>query len=253
MCQNVSWEGWIIAMGKHILVVEDDPGIRAIIIQTLTKADFRVTALESGERVTAVMAAGDVDLALVDIQLPDTDGLTLTRQIRENYPAGVIIVSSRSDTIDRIVGLEVGADDYLPKPFEPRELLARVHSVLRRMEAQRQARTEEARPPSFAFNGWKLDCASRTLYQADGAPVALNSSEYQTLEALVMHANRVLNRDRLIDLTSAHDDAPALERSIDLRIGRLRKKLGDDPQDPQMIKTVRSVGYIFAAKVDKID
>lgn len=237
-------------MDKHVLVVEDDADIRALIQHSLTRSGFRVTAMSSGAKVKTALAAGDVDLVVVDLGLPDADGLALTRQIREHFSVGVIIVSGRGETTDRIIGLEVGADDYLAKPFEPRELVARVRSVLRRKEEQRDATPVEDRLPTFVFNGWKLDCSARSLYQPDGTSVPLTSGEYKLLEVLVARANRVLNCDQLLDLTSLND-APAFDRSIDVRIGRLRKKLDDDLKDPQLIKTVRNGGYIFVAKVER--
>ena len=238
-------------MDKHVLVVEDDSDIRALIQHSLSRSGFRVTAVASGAKVKPALAAGDVDLVVVDLGLPDADGLTLTRQIREHFSVGVIIVSGRGETTDRIIGLEVGADDYLAKPFEPRELVARVRSVLRRKEEQRESTPVEDRLPTFEFNGWKLDCSARSLFQPDGTTAPLTSGEYKLLEVLVARANRVLNRDQLLDLTSMND-APAFDRSIDVQIGRLRKKLGDNSKDPQLIKTVRNGGYIFVAKVDRI-
>ena len=236
---------------KHILVVEDDPDVRAVVQHSLTRGGFRVTALSGGAKVLAALAAGGVDLAVVDIGLPDTDGLALTRQIRESHGIGVIILSGRGDTTDRIVGLEVGADDYLAKPFEPRELVARVRSVLRRIEERAAKAPAEARQPTYKFNGWTLDCAAMSLADAEAVAVQLTTGEFKLLEALVSRANRVLQRDQLLDLISSND-APAFDRSIDVRVGRLRRKLGDDSKNPQLIKTVRNGGYIFVGKVDRL-
>lgn len=236
---------------KHILVVEDDADVRAVVQHTLTRAGYRVTALPNAAKVAVTLAAGQIDLAVVDLNLPDADGLTLTRQIREKHNVGVIILSGRSETTDRIVGLEVGADDYLAKPFEPRELLARIRSVLRRMdEVGAKAPTEEPRA-IYSFEGWKLDCSALTLFGPDDVAVPLTTGEFKLLEALVSRANRVLQRDQLLDLISTND-APAFDRSIDVRVGRLRRKLGDDSKNPRLIKTVRNGGYIFVAKVDKL-
>jgi two-component system OmpR family response regulator len=238
-------------VAKHILVVEDDADMRAVVQQSLTRGGFRVTALSSGAKVPSVLAAGGIDLAVVDLGLPDTDGLALTQQIRSTYHVGVIILSGRGDTTDRIVGLEVGADDYLPKPFEPRELLARVRSVLRRLEERSGKEPVEAREPTYAFNGWKLDCSAMSLFGPDAEAVPLTTGEFKLLQALVERANRVLKRDKLLDLVSSND-AAAFDRSIDVRVGRLRRKLGDDSKNPQLIKTVRNGGYIFVAKVDRL-
>lgn len=236
---------------KQVVVVEDDPFVRATLVNTLTGAGYQVTALPSGDTVERVIESDQVSLAVIDLSLPDVDGLTLTRRLRERYDIGIIIVSGRGDTTDRVIGLEVGADDYLPKPFEPRELLARVKSVLRRFEARTQA-TEQARAQRFGFDGWVLDLAGMSLANPDAAPVYLTGGEFKLLEALVTHANRVLSRDRLMDLVHERD-SPAFDRSIDMSIGRLRKKLGDSLEEPRFIKTVRNAGYAFVARVNTLD
>jgi len=238
-------------VAKHILVVEDDPDMRAVVQQTLTRGGYRVTALSGGAKVPAVLAAGGIDLAVVDLGLPDTDGLALTQLIRASHHIGVIILSGRGETTDRIVGLEVGADDYLAKPFEPRELVARVRSVLRRLDERESKDPTEEREPTYAFNGWKLDCSAMSLFSPDETAVPLTTGEFKLLQALVERANRVLKRDKLLDLISTND-AAAFDRSIDVRVGRLRRKLGDDSKNPQLIKTVRNGGYIFVAKVDRL-
>ncbi len=237
-------------MQEHILVVDDDADVRLVVQQTLARAGFRVTTLASGAKVYATLDSGDINLVVVDLLLPDIDGLTLTRQLREKYDTGIIILSGRGETTDRIVGLEVGADDYLGKPFEPRELLARVRSVLRRVEERTvKAAIEDARPV-YRFNGWSLDCSAFTLFDPDETVVPLTTGEFKLLEALVARANRVLQRDQLLDLISTND-AAAFDRSIDVRIGRLRRKLGDDPKSPRLLKTVRNGGYVFVAKVER--
>jgi len=186
----------------------------------------------------------------MDVGLPDTDGLTMTRQIRQKHDLGVIIVSGRGDLTDRVVGLEVGADDYITKPFEPREVLARVRSVLRRGDRPAIATALPASTPhrKYSFNGCVIDMTSQTLTDREGQAVTLTSGEYKLLETFVTHANRVLSRDQLLDYVCAHD-TPAFDRSIDVRIGRLRKKINDDPRHPALIKTVRNSGYIFAGAV----
>ena len=237
-------------MSKHILVVEDDFDVRTLVQNSLTRAGFRVTALASGAKVNATMASGSVDLAVIDLNLPDTDGLALTRLIRERYKIGVVILSGRSDPMDRVVGLEIGADDYVPKPFEPRELVARVRSVLRRMdETSARPATEEARPV-YTFDGWRLDTSSMDLFDPKGESVQLTSGEFKLLEAMVTRAGRVLQRDQLLDLVTTND-APAFDRSIDVRVRRLRKKLGDATETPKLIKTIRNGGYVFVPKVTR--
>ena len=232
---------------KQLAIVEDDPDVRAVLQRSLCADGYSVTALSSGVGLEDVLAASHHDLVIMDVGLPGIDGLTLTSKIRASFDGGIIIVSGRGDLTDRVVGLELGADDYVTKPFEPREILARVRSVLRR---NGRAAPVPAQPQRqcLAFDGWLLDLASRSLSDASGKPVLLTSGEYKLLEVFVSHANRVLSRDQLLDLIY-ESDTPAFDRSIDVRIGRVRKKLGDDPRNPRLIKTVRNDGYIFVGKV----
>ncbi|HEY4941435.1 MAG TPA: response regulator transcription factor [Rhizomicrobium sp.] len=234
-------------MNKQLAIVEDDPDVRAILQRSLSADGYGVTALSSGDGLEDVLSASHHDLIIMDVGLPGIDGLTLTRNIRALFDVGIIIVSGRGDLTDRVVGLELGADDYITKPFEPREILARVRSVLRR-GGRGMAVAAPSRRQRLAFDGWLLDMTSRSLSDAAGNPVPLTSGEYKLLEVFVGHANRVLSRDQLLDLIY-ESDTPAFDRSIDVRIGRVRKKLGDDPRNPRLIKTVRNDGYIFVAKV----
>jgi two-component system, OmpR family, response regulator len=228
-------------------VVEDDPFVRSTIYNTLSGAGFEVVVLPGGANVMKTLGDGRIALAIIDLTLPDADGLTLTRRVREHYDIGIIIVSGRGDPTDRIIGLEIGADDYLPKPFEPRELLARVRSVLRRFEA-RSSREPMQRTQRFQFEGWTMELASMNLTDPGGIQVHLTGGEFRLLEALVTNANRVLTRERLLDLT--HDSAASgFDRSVDMGIGRLRKRLGDSADEPRFIKTVRNGGYVFVARV----
>ena len=236
-------------MTKLILIIEDDAEVRAVMVRNLDAAGFRVTAVGDAASADPVLATG-VDLAVIDLRLPDADGLALTRKVRESHDIGVIIVSGLGDPMDRVIGLEVGADDYLAKPFEPRELVARVRSVLRRDRDSKVATQKQPRA-IYQFDGWHLDLVGQMLRNPDGAAINLTSGEYKLLEALVTHANRVLSRDQLMDLVSSND-AAAFDRSIDVRVGRLRRKLGADGAGPQYIRTVRNSGYIFAAKVELI-
>lgn len=238
-------------MSRHVLIIDDDHDVRAIVERTLAAAGFRITGLENGSKVDAVLSAGDIDLAIVDLVLPDIDGLTLTRSIRERYDIGIIILSALGGAVDRIVGLEVGADDYLAKPFEARELIARVRSVLRRLDKGKRAAGPGLRPTIFGFAGWRLNVTARTLTDPLGIVVPLTSGEYKLLEAFVTHANRVLSRDQFLDLVTSND-APAFDRSIDVRVGRLRRKLANGEEQPNIIQTVRNGGYIFAGKVETI-
>ncbi len=236
-------------MTKQLAIVEDDADVRAILQRSLSADGYGITALSSGAGLHDVLASTPHDLVIMDVGLPDVDGLTLTRAIRAQFDVGIIIVSGRGDLADRVVGLELGADDYVTKPFEPREILARVRSVLRRNTRKAVAQVaEQPRRQRLAFDGWLLDLTARALSDAEGRPVALTSGEYKLLEVFATNANRVLSRDRLLDLIY-DSDAPAFDRSIDVRIGRVRKKLGEDPRNPRLIKTVRNDGYIFVGKV----
>ena len=195
-----------------------------------------------------LFAVASVDLVILDLMLPGEDGLTLARSLRDDSNVEIIILTGRGETVDRIIGLEMGADDYLPKPFHLRELLARVKSVLRRVSSRTGDRTPA--PPSKArFAGWNLDLSSRELLSPAGKEVRLTTGEFDLLAAFVNNANQVLTRDRLLDLARNREAGP-FDRTIDVQVGRLRRKLEDDPQRPTMIKTVRGTGYIFTPPVE---
>ncbi|MBC8339408.1 MAG: response regulator [Rhodospirillales bacterium] len=232
-----------------ILVVDDDPDVRDIVERCLVDAGYKVWTCGEGAMVLGVIQEQGIDLAIVDLVLPDTDGLALTRSLKEHSNIGVIILSGRGETTEKIIGLEIGADDYLAKPFEPRELLARVRSVLRRL-VQTPSASPAAESMIFSFEGWNLDITARTLTSPKGEPVELSSGEFNLLKAFVEHPNRVLSRDQLLDFTHAND-SPAFDRSVDVRVGRVRKKIEVDPQNPQFIKTIRNGGYMFAASVNQ--
>ena len=238
-------------MTKHVTIVEDDPDVRALLTRSLGADGYQVTALESGAGISEVIATGQVDLLILDIGLPDIDGLTITRQIRASSNIAIIIVSGRGDLADKVVGLEIGADDYITKPFEPREILARVRCVLRRGghggDCTMAATTAAIR---YGFEDWMLSPQTRSLTGKDGQPVELTSGEYRMLEALVTRANRVLTRDQLMDVCYGNN-APAFDRSIDVCVGRLRRKLKDDARHARIIRTVRNGGYIFATRVTR--
>ena len=231
----------------HIVIVDDQPEICELVYNYLSGEGYRVSTANDGPSMRRIMQQYEVDLVLLDIMLPGDDGLSLARQLRAQSDIGIIILTGRGETVDRIIGLEMGADDYLPKPFHLRELLARVKSVLRRASA----RSESTKPPpqSAVFNGWKLDLTSRELTAPSGEEVRLTTGEFDLLAAFVANANQVLSRDRLLDLARNRSSGP-FDRTIDVQVGRLRKKLEDDPQNPSLIKTVRGSGYIFTASVD---
>jgi len=231
----------------HIVIVDDQPEICELVYNYLSGEGYRVSTANDGPSMRRIMQQYDVDLVLLDIQLPGDDGLSLARQLRAVSDIGIIILTGRGETVDRIIGLEMGADDYLPKPFHLRELLARVKSVLRRKSSRGE--TNKAPPQSASFNGWKLDLTSRELKAPSGEEVRLTTGEFDLLAAFVANANQVLSRDRLLDLARNRASGP-FDRTIDVQVGRLRKKLEDDPQNPSLIKTVRGSGYIFTASVD---
>jgi len=231
---------------NKILVVDDEPDICTIVEFALSGAGYEVITHGRGDGVVEIVKDQKIDLVVLDLGLPGIDGLTLTRTLKEHMDVGVIIVSGRGEATEKVIGLEIGADDYMAKPFEPRELLARVRSVLRRMEKSEDS--DENEISIFQFEGWKLDVMVRLVTSPSNDPVSMSSGEFNLLRAFVEHPNRVLSRDRLLDFT--HDtDAPAFDRSVDVQIARLRKKIEPDPQQPSFIKTVRNAGYIFAAKV----
>jgi two-component system, OmpR family, response regulator len=233
----------------HILVVDDQKEICEVVQQYLSSEGYRVSVANDGAGMRRVMDGAEVDLVILDLMLPGEDGLTLARQLREESTVGIIILTGRGETVDRIIGLEMGADDYLPKPFHLRELLARVKSVLRRgsrREGEEKTNGDTARA---RFAGWHLDLSTRELVSPDGGEVRLTTGEFDLLAAFVNNANQVLSRDRLLDLARNREAGP-FDRTIDVQVGRLRRKLEPDPQKPTMIKTVRGTGYIFTPTVE---
>jgi two-component system, OmpR family, response regulator len=232
----------------HILVVDDQQEICDVVKDYLTGEGYLVSTAHDGGAMRRVLGQSQIDLVILDLMLPGEDGLSLARELRSESGIGIIILTGRGETVDRIIGLEMGADDYLPKPFHLRELLARVKSVLRRV----QSRTEEASQAGRSrvrFAAWSLDLSSRELLSPDGAEVRLTTGEFDLLAAFVNNANQVLSRDRLLDLARNREAGP-FDRTIDVQVGRLRRKLEDDPQNPTMIKTVRGSGYIFTPTVE---
>jgi DNA-binding response OmpR family regulator len=232
----------------HILIVDDQKEICDMVQDYLSSEGYRVSAAHDGSGMRRVITQSQVDLVILDLMLPGEDGLTLARALREESNVGIIILTGRGETVDRIIGLEMGADDYLPKPFHLRELLARVKSVLRRVST----RTSEKAPAhrqQARFAGWHLDLSSRELFSPSGREVRLTTGEFDLLAAFVNNANQVLTRDRLLDLARNREAGP-FDRTIDVQVGRLRRKIEDDPQRPSMIKTVRGTGYIFTPSVE---
>jgi len=233
----------------HILIVDDDAEIRTLLSRYLEKNGLRATAVGDGRAMWQALDAGAFDLIVLDIMLPGDDGLTLCRMLRARSDIPIIMLTARGDETDRVVGLEMGADDYLPKPFSARELLARIKVILRRSRSlPHNLRPEEE--PQIRFGDWVLDTTHRHLLSATGVVTPLSGAEYRLLRIFVSHPNRVLNRDQLVELTQGKEADP-LDRSIDVQVSRLRHRLGDDPRDPRLIKTVRGEGYVLAVPVHK--
>jgi len=232
----------------HVLVVDDDAEIRNLLREYLEKNGYRVTAVADGKGMWAVLELVRADLVVLDLMLPGDDGLTLCRNLRARSALPVIMLTARGEETDRIVGLEMGADDYLAKPFNPRELLARIKSVLRRSRTLPDNLQSES-ASRIRFAGHVLDLASRNLVSPGGVVVALSGTEFRLLRIFLAHPNRVLNRDQLIDLMLSRDASP-FDRSIDVQVSRLRHRLGEDAKEPAIIKTVRSEGYVLSVPVE---
>ena len=234
-----------MSKGTRILVVDDDADLRWMVEKYLSKHEFVVTLAEDGEQMREVLERQEFDLAILDINLPGEDGLSLARYLRANYQIGIIMLSAAAEVFDRIVGLEMGADDYVTKPFEPRELLARVKSVLRRVQGTLERETE---PDSrVKFGEFTLDLEAHQLLNEKGESISLTSMEFDLLKAFAENPNKVLDRDQLLSLSHNRDWDP-FDRSIDIRITRLRRKIEVAPSKPQIIKTVRGAGYIFVTQ-----
>ncbi|MFZ1326853.1 MAG: response regulator [Candidatus Contendobacter sp.] len=234
-------------MNDHILIVDDDPGLRELLADYLGRHGFAVSGVNDGRGLWAALERDSVDLVILDLMLPGDDGLVLCRTLRARSPIPIIMLTARGDDTDRIVGLEMGADDYLPKPFNPRELLARIKSILRR---SRSAPTDPGEARRFQFAGWTLDVDAHQLVAPDGVVVALGASDYRLLRVFLDHPQRVLHRDQLLDWTQGREAAP-FDRSIDVQVSRLRRRLRDDPREAILIKTVRNEGYILTAQVHR--
>ena len=234
----------------HILVVDDDAETRSLLRQYLQKQGYRVSVVANGRDMRATLQTARPDLIVLDLMLPGEDGLQLCRDLRGRSNIPVIMLTARGEETDRIVGLEMGADDYLAKPFSPRELLARIKSVLRRARALPE-NLEPVAVRSFHFAGWTLDAETRDLTSSEGVVVPLSGSEFKLLRAFLTHPNCVLTRDQLIELIIAREAGP-FDRAIDVQVSRLRQRLRDDAREPRIIKTVRGEGYVFAAHVESI-
>ncbi|WP_338049991.1 response regulator [Rhodopila globiformis] len=246
----VRHERWAMETLSRIAVVEDDPEISRMMVSFMTDHGFDVSAARSGRDLDKVMSGGKIDCVILDVGLPGEDGLSICKRLRGKSSVPIIMVTARGTETDRIVGLELGADDYLPKPFSPRELVARVKAVIRRAGAQEQA-TAPAQPQVLMFEGWKLDMARRQLFDPAGAPRSLTSGEFNVLALFCTHPRKVLSRDDLLELL--HGRAAAVfDRSIDVQISRLRRKIETNLKDPTFIKTIRYGGYFFTPEVTAV-
>jgi two-component system OmpR family response regulator len=235
----------------HIAVLDDEVEITRLLASYLQAQGFRVSQTHDGRSLLRLMDDDPAQIVLLDLGLPGEDGLSIARLLRERWRCGLVIVTGRGDAVDKVVGLEIGADDYVTKPFDMRELVARVKAVMRRIEsapaavAQAPAQTTST---VLCFAGWRLDTAARRLEGPQGATVTLTSGEFDLLGAVATHPGRVLSRDFLLEQTRGREAAP-FDRTIDVQVGRLRKKIEADPEDPQIIKSVRSAGYVFVPSV----
>ncbi|MDH5546384.1 MAG: response regulator [Gammaproteobacteria bacterium] len=232
----------------HILIVDDDREICSLLSRFLSDNHIRTSVAYNAAEAENKLAAGRFDLIVLDLMMPGEDGLSFCRRWRMQSEIPVIMLTAMGEDTDRIIGLEMGADDYLPKPFNPRELLARIRAVLRRLQHVPKSASEHA-THSFRFEGWRLDAAKRELHNPDGVLVSLTSGEFDLLQTFVEHPQRILNRDQLLDLTKGRDSIP-FDRSIDVQLSRLRQKIEHDPKQPQLIKTIRNSGYMFTPEVE---
>lgn len=232
----------------QLLVVDDDVGLRELLERYLGEQGYQVSTVEDGAAMDEFLTHNQPDLIILDLMLPGEDGLSIASRLHSNSDIPIIILSARGEEVDRIVGLEIGADDYLPKPFNPRELLARIRSVLRRHSVTpEQAQADNT--SSYQFGPFILNLDNRTLYRDDTA-IDLTSGDYDLLVAMTEHPNRVLSRDTLVDLLKGYDRSP-FDRSVDVRVTRLRRKIENDPANPVYIRTVWGAGYMFTPEGDQ--
>lgn len=231
---------------QHIAILDDDPEIRSLLEQNLRGAGFQVSTASNGRDLKTILEHQTIDLIVLDLMLPGEDGLTICRELRAESNIPIIMLTAMTHEADRIIGLEMGADDYLTKPFSPRELVARIKATLRR-QGMVTTQSEDRRRTAM-FEGWKLDVVRRELRDPDDVLVDLTSGEFDLLAALIERPNRLMTRDLLLDITKGRQ-ADVFDRSIDITISRLRQKIEEDPKNPQFIKTVRGKGYIFSAEI----
>ena len=235
----------------HILVVDDDPALRELLEGYLAENDLRVTAVADGTSMFRVVDTEVIDLVVLDIRLPGEDGLQLARRLRERASVPIVLLTGKSEEADRVMGLELGADDYVTKPFSPRELVARIRAVLRRYHVVGEAPARDDKRRAFRFEGWELNLRTRRLAAPDGRKLDLSNGEFSLLAALCAAPGRVLSRDQLLSLSRLHS-AEVYDRAIDVQILRLRRKIEQDPSRPRLIVTERGAGYMFNAQVESL-
>jgi DNA-binding response OmpR family regulator len=235
----------------HVLAIDDDPSLRQMIADYLGDNDIRVTAIASGRGIADAMARHTIDLIVLDLKLPGEDGMHIARELRADSNVPIIMLTGRKDEADRVMGLELGADDYLTKPFSPRELLARIRALLRRSRAQESIADGLARIRAYRFAGWELNVRLRRLRSPQGQIVATTNSEFNLLVAFLAAPQRVLSREQLLELSRLHNDE-VYDRSVDVQVGRLRKKIEPKGTRAQLIRTERGAGYVFTAAVETV-
>jgi len=236
----------------HILVVDDDPDLRELLDEYLRNNDLRVTTVASGREMTSAFDRETIDLIVLDLRLPGEDGMQLARQLRERTSVPIVLLTGKADEADRVMGLELGADDYITKPFSPREVLARIRAVLRRYQVQTQApSSSDDERRALRFAGWELNLRTRKLLAPDGRTLLLGNGEFNLLIAFCRTPQRVMSRDQLLSLSRLYD-AEVYDRAIDVQISRLRRKIEADPSRPQIIVTERGAGYVFNAPVQTV-
>ena len=235
----------------HILVIDDDPDIRQLVVEYLGKNDMRVSVGSSGKEMFEVFDRESIDLVLLDLKLPGEDGMNLARLLRERATVPIVLLTGRNEEADRVMGLELGADDYVTKPFSPRELLARLRAVLRRYQVQATLPERDNTRRAFRFSGWELNLRTRRLLAPDGSSVELSNGEFSLLNALCRAPQRVLTRDQLLSMSRLHE-AEVYDRTVDVQIRRLRLKIEPDQSKPVLIVTERGAGYRLASEVETL-
>jgi len=235
----------------HILVIDDDVGVRELVAGYLGRNDMRVTAGASGREMFEVLEREAIDLVLLDLKLPGEDGMQLARVLRERANVPIVLLTGRNEEADRVMGLELGADDYVTKPFSPRELLARVRAVLRRYQVQATLPERDSARRAFRFSGWELNLRTRRLMSPEGKPVELSNGEFSLLSAFCRAPERVLTREQLLSMSRLHE-AEVYDRTVDSQVRRLRTRIEPDPAHPVLIVTERGAGYRFASKVESL-